>query len=42
MNILDKIVADKRKEVELKNLIFPSSQYEHSVLTVTGVYYNYI
>ncbi|SDR95107.1 indole-3-glycerol phosphate synthase [Maribacter dokdonensis] len=31
-NILDKIVADKRKEVELKNLIFPSSQYEHSVL----------
>jgi len=31
-NILNKIVANKRKEIELKNLIFPSSQYEHSVL----------
>jgi indole-3-glycerol phosphate synthase len=31
-NILDKIVADKRKEVELKKSIFPVSQYEASVL----------
>lgn len=32
MNILDKIVADKRKEVELKKSIIPVSQYEASVL----------
>ena len=32
MNILDKIVADKRKEVELKKSIIPVSQYETSVL----------
>ncbi|WP_282113750.1 indole-3-glycerol phosphate synthase TrpC [Maribacter stanieri] len=32
MNILDKIVADKRKEVDLKKLIFPPSQFEHSIL----------
>ena len=32
MNILDKIVADKRKEVGLKKSILPASQYEKSVL----------
>ena len=32
MNILDKIVADKRKEVELKKSIISISQYETSVL----------
>ncbi|GMN11940.1 indole-3-glycerol phosphate synthase TrpC [Croceitalea sp. MTPC9] len=32
MNILDKIVADKRKEVDLKKLIIPVSQLEQSVL----------
>ncbi|MGO4920871.1 indole-3-glycerol phosphate synthase TrpC [Maribacter spongiicola] len=32
MNILDKIVADKRKEVELKKSIISMSQYEASVL----------
>ncbi|WP_282075884.1 indole-3-glycerol phosphate synthase TrpC [Maribacter aquivivus] len=32
MNILDKIVADKRKEVELKKSIISVSQYEASVL----------
>jgi len=32
MNILDKIVKDKRKEVELKKSIIPLSQYEASVL----------
>ncbi len=32
MNILDRIVADKRKEVELKNSIVPVSQLEKSVL----------
>ncbi len=32
MNILDKIVADKRKEVELKNSIIPVSQLEKSAL----------
>ena len=32
MNILDKIVADKHKEVELKKSIIPVSQYESSVL----------
>jgi indole-3-glycerol phosphate synthase len=31
-NILSKIVADKRKEVELKKSIIPVSQYEASVL----------
>jgi indole-3-glycerol phosphate synthase len=32
MNILDKIVADKRKEIALKKLIFPKRQLEGSVL----------
>ena len=32
MNILDKIVADKRKEVELKSSLIPVSQFEKSVL----------
>tara|TARA_R110000868_G_scaffold30589_2_gene112886 strand:+ start:3119 stop:3910 length:792 start_codon:yes stop_codon:yes gene_type:complete len=32
MNILDKIVADKRKEVDLRKRIIPISQLEHSVL----------
>ncbi|RRQ47730.1 indole-3-glycerol phosphate synthase TrpC [Maribacter algicola] len=32
MNILDKIVADKRKEVALKKSIIPASQWEKSVL----------
>ena len=32
MNILDKIVADKRKEVELKKSLIPVSQLENSVL----------
>ncbi|WP_300027643.1 indole-3-glycerol phosphate synthase TrpC [uncultured Maribacter sp.] len=32
MNILDKIVADKRKEVNLKKSIIPVSQHEASVL----------
>lgn len=32
MNILDKIVADKRKEVDFKKSIVPESQLEHSVL----------
>ncbi len=32
MNILDKIVADKRKEVELKKSLIPASQLEQSVL----------
>lgn len=32
MNILDKIVADKRKEVALKKNIIPASQLEKSVL----------
>ena len=32
MNILDKIIADKRKEVDLKKSIIPSSQLEQSVL----------
>ncbi|MEJ1223774.1 indole-3-glycerol phosphate synthase TrpC [Sediminicola sp. 1XM1-17] len=32
MNILDKIVFDKRKEVDLKKLIIPTSQLEASVL----------
>tara|TARA_R110002153_G_scaffold43930_2_gene124001 strand:- start:15395 stop:16195 length:801 start_codon:yes stop_codon:yes gene_type:complete len=32
MNILDKIVADKRKEVDLKKSIIPISQYEASAL----------
>ncbi|SIR36449.1 indole-3-glycerol phosphate synthase TrpC [Maribacter ulvicola] len=32
MNILDKIVADKRKEVELKKSIIPVSHHEASVL----------
>jgi indole-3-glycerol phosphate synthase len=32
MNILDKIIADKRKEVDLKKLIIPKSQLEQSVL----------
>ncbi len=32
MNILDKIVADKRKEVALKKGLIPVSQLEHSVL----------
>ena len=32
MNILDKIVADKRKEVDLKKSIIPVSQLENSVL----------
>lgn len=32
MNILDKIVADKIKEVELKKSLIPSSQLEQSIL----------
>ena len=32
MNILDKIIADKRKEVELKKSIIPASQLENSIL----------
>lgn len=32
MNILDKIVADKRKEVDLKKSLIPVSQFENSVL----------
>ncbi|RUA16656.1 MAG: indole-3-glycerol-phosphate synthase TrpC, partial [Flavobacteriia bacterium] len=32
MNILDKIVADKRKEVDLKKSLIPISQLETSVL----------
>jgi indole-3-glycerol phosphate synthase len=32
MDILSKIVADKRKEVELKKSLIPASQLEHSVL----------
>lgn len=32
MNILDKIVADKRKEVELKKSLIPASQLEQSIL----------
>jgi indole-3-glycerol phosphate synthase len=32
MNILDKIVADKYKEIELKKSLIPSSQLESSVL----------
>mgnify|MGYP003638573665 FL=1 len=32
MNILDKIIADKRKEVDLKKSIIPVSQYEASAL----------
>ncbi|MEO9510782.1 MAG: indole-3-glycerol phosphate synthase TrpC [Flavobacteriaceae bacterium] len=32
MNILDKIVADKRKEVDLKKALIPVSQLEQSVL----------
>ncbi len=34
MNILDKIVADKYKEVDLKKSIIPTSQLEQSVLFV--------
>ncbi len=32
MNILDKIIADKFKEVELKKSLIPVSQLENSVL----------
>ena len=32
MNILDKIVADKRKEVDIKKSLIPASQWEKSVL----------
>ena len=32
MNILDKIVADKRREVSLKKSIFPVEQLENSIL----------
>ncbi len=32
MNILDKIIADKRKEVELKKSVIPKSQLENSAL----------
>lgn len=32
MNILDKIILDKRREVELKKSLIPVSQLEHSVL----------
>ncbi|MDT0608378.1 indole-3-glycerol phosphate synthase TrpC [Croceitalea rosinachiae] len=32
MNILDKIIADKRKEVKLKKSLVPTSQLEQSVL----------
>ncbi len=32
MNILDKIVADKRKEVDLRKLLIPVSQLEQAVL----------
>ena len=37
MNILDKIVADKYREVELKKSIFPVSQLENSILFVSPV-----
>lgn len=33
MNILDKIVADKRKEVDLKKSLIPVSQLEQSILS---------
>ncbi|MCL6267997.1 indole-3-glycerol phosphate synthase TrpC [Flagellimonas myxillae] len=33
MNILDKIVADKRKEVDLRKSLIPISQLEQSILT---------
>lgn len=33
-NILDKIIADKRKEVSLKKLLIPTSQLDASILTV--------
>ena len=32
MNILDKIILDKKREVELKKSLIPVSQLEHSVL----------
>lgn len=32
MNILDKIIHDKRKEVELRKSLIPTDQLEHSVL----------
>ncbi len=32
MNILDKIIADKRKEIELKKWVIPVSQLENSAL----------
>ncbi len=32
MNILDKIIADKKQEVKLKKSIIPVSQLENSVL----------
>lgn len=32
MNILDKIVADKRREVELRKSLIPVSQLKHSIL----------
>lgn len=32
MNVLDKIVSDKRKEVELKRSLIPISQFEQSIL----------
>lgn len=32
MNILDKIIADKRKEVQLKSSLIPIAQFEKSVL----------
>ncbi|UJH68079.1 indole-3-glycerol phosphate synthase TrpC [Allomuricauda sp. SCSIO 65647] len=38
MNILDKIIADKRKEVELKKSLIPISQWEQSVLFERGTH----
>ncbi|NNM17898.1 MAG: indole-3-glycerol-phosphate synthase TrpC, partial [Croceitalea sp.] len=32
MNILNKIVADKRREVDLKKSLIPISQWEKSIL----------
>lgn len=38
MNILDKIIADKKREVELKKSIIPISQFEASVLFNSRTY----
>ena len=38
MNILDKIVTDKRKEIDLKKSIVPVSQLESSLLFGRNTY----